>query len=209
VQLQLRAVKCMYPHIVLVRYTTVSQPECVDGWLGLQLRDKLWFSCWGSKEMTESAAKIIPLITSQESTTAALQPANVAASSSPASVQSNRALQDTQRNATTPAADDAARSGKLITSLQLQLDALQAANKTLAARSQRDGKAPDVVPAADASRLYGVIEKLLSSQQAIQERLEATNQRLQESILDLAASQRQAAQALDHAVTTRLCRSIL
>ena len=34
---------------VFIRYTTVSQPECVDGWLGMQLSDKLWFPCWNSK----------------------------------------------------------------------------------------------------------------------------------------------------------------
>ena len=63
---------CSY--ISFIRYTTVSQPECVDGWLGMQLSDNLWFPCWNSKVMSDSAARIIPLISFQEHT-AALQPA--------------------------------------------------------------------------------------------------------------------------------------
>ena len=32
-------------------YTTVSQPECVDGWLGMYIGDKLWYPLWNLKEV--------------------------------------------------------------------------------------------------------------------------------------------------------------
>ena len=175
------------PHFAMVRYTTVSQPECVDGWLGVQLSDKLWFPCWSSKDVTESAAKIAPLIASQERATAALQPANPAASSSSPSVHAVQALQALPRNAATPPppalphdsssanrplsfaaaqstpAVDVALSDKVICSLQAVLEKLEA-------------------PSADTVRLYGIVNALLSGQQAIQDRQAAIQERHEAAI---------------------------
>ena len=49
-----------------LRYTTVSQPDSVDGWLAMQLSDKLWFPCWDIATMTATAARIAPIIAAQE-----------------------------------------------------------------------------------------------------------------------------------------------
>ena len=56
------------------RYTTVSQPDSVYGWLALQLGDKLWFPGWNSAVMAETAARIVPIVTGQERAAASLQP---------------------------------------------------------------------------------------------------------------------------------------
>ncbi len=178
--------------------------------------------------MTESATRITPLIASQERAAAALQPANPSASSSSPSVQ---CIQTLPRNAATlpspvlphdsssanralsfaaaqsaPAADDAASPDDLTASLQARLEELQAANAALAARcdSGRRGYASDVWPAADAGRLYGVVDALLSNQQAMQERHEATVQKLQELLL---SNQRSLQEALasSHSLAVAAC----
>ena len=54
----------LYP--LNLRYTTVSQPDSIDGWLAVQLSDKLWFPCWNSTVMTDTAARIVPIVAAQE-----------------------------------------------------------------------------------------------------------------------------------------------
>ena len=187
------------PYHVSVRYTTVSQPECVDGWLGVQLSDKLWFPCWSSNIMTESAARMMPLIASLERTSAAQQPANPAASAPSSSIPSVQAFPASPRSAatppalqrngssanramSTPVADGAAPSDQAVVSLQERLEELQVANQALVARcaamdsSGRGVDASAVSPASDAGQLYGVIEALLSSQRSLQESLLASQQ---------------------------------
>ncbi len=189
---------------VFIRYTTVSQPECVDGWLGMQLSDKLWFPCWNSKVMSDSAARIIPLILSQERAAAALQPA------SPAPLfNASQALPASPRNAATPTAlplDGSvgkrtpsfatAHSGadavypapvdNVVTSLQSRLEELQVENRALAARpAAMDGShrsaEPSVVDAdAGAGRLYSVVEALLSSNRAMQDSHQSSLQTMQD-----------------------------
>jgi hypothetical protein len=194
------------PYHVSVRYTTVSQPECVDGWLGVQLSDKLWFPCWSSDVMTESAARMMPLIASLERTSAAQQPANPAASAPSSSISSVQAFPASPRSAatppallrngssanramSTPVADGAAPSDQAVVSLQERLEELQVANQALVARcaamdsSGRGVDASAVSPASDARQLYGVIEALLSNQQAALERHERNLQTQQESLL--------------------------
>jgi hypothetical protein len=63
------------------RYTTVSQPDSVDGWLAVQLGDKLWFPGWNSAVMAETAARIVPIVTGQERAAASLQPSTPKTSS--------------------------------------------------------------------------------------------------------------------------------
>ena len=63
------------------RYTTVSQPDSVDGWLAVQLGDKLWFPCWNSAVMAETAARIVPIVTGQERAAVSLQPSTPKSSS--------------------------------------------------------------------------------------------------------------------------------
>ena len=204
------------PYHVSVRYTTVSQPECVDGWLGVQLSDKLWFPCWSSDVMTESAARMMPLIASLERTSAAQQPANPAASAPPSSIPSVQAFPASPRSAatppallrngssanralSTPVADGVAPSDQAVVSLQERLEELQVANQALVARcaamdnSSRGVDASAVSPAAYAGQLYGVVEALLSSQRSMQEALLA-NQQAALSSLQAALSSQQAAQ---------------
>ncbi len=69
--------------LLRVRYTTVSQPESIDGWLAVQLGDKLWFPCWESRVMINTAARIVPIIAAQERAFATLPPANPSSSSPP------------------------------------------------------------------------------------------------------------------------------
>jgi hypothetical protein len=215
-----------------LRYTTVSQPECVDGWLGVQLSDKLWFPGWNSKVMSDSAARIITFIVSQERATAALQSVVPAVFSSTYSFSSSQALLASPRDAATPAAlphnisaknhappfttpaessPAAAHQApiqKIVACSQARPDELQA-NKAVAAScaavdgSLRDADPCIVAPAADAGRMYNVVEALLASQQALQDRHQASLQALQESLVSnqrllleaLAASQRQVASA--------------
>ena len=63
------------------RYTTVSQPDSVDGWLAVQLGDKLWFPGWNSAVMAETAARIVPIVTGQERAAVSLQPSTPKSSS--------------------------------------------------------------------------------------------------------------------------------
>ena len=189
---------------VFIRYTTVSQPECVDGWLGMQLSDKLWFPCWNSKVMSDSAARIIPLILSQERAAAALQPASPAPS-----FNASQALPASPRNAATPtalpldgsagkrtpsfatahsgpAAVDLAHVDDVVTSLRPRLEELQVENRALAARlAAMDGShrsaEPSVVDAdAGAGRLYSVVEALLSSNRAMQDSHQSSLQTMQD-----------------------------
>lgn len=87
--------KSQYLH---VRYTTVSQPDSVDGWLAVQLGDKLWFPCWDIQTMAATAARIIPIVTAQQHSAAILQPASPTTSGhlQPASIT-------TPANGTSPA----------------------------------------------------------------------------------------------------------
>jgi hypothetical protein len=191
---------------VFIRYTTVSQPECVDGWLGMQLSDKLWFPCWNSKVMSDSAARIIPLISSQERAAAALQPASPAPS-----FNASQALPASPRNAVTPtalsldgsagkrtpsfatahsgpAAVDPAPVDNVVASLQSRLEELQVENRALAARSaamngsQRstDPSAAAADADAGAGRLYSVVEALLSSNRAMQDSHQSSLQTMQD-----------------------------
>ena len=191
---------------VFIRYTTVSQPECVDGWLGMQLSDKLWFPCWNSKVMSDSAARIIPLISSQERAAAALQPASPAPS-----FNASQALPASPRNAATPtalpldgsagkrtpsfatahsgpAAVDPAAADNVVASLQSRLEELQVENRALAARSaamdgsHRSADASAAVADADAGagRLYSVVEALLSSNRAMQDSHQSSLQTMQD-----------------------------
>jgi hypothetical protein len=233
------AAKCLnlQAHRGFIRYTTVSQPDCVDGWLGVQLSDKLWFPCWNSKFVSDSAARIIPLIASQERTAAALQPTTSAASASP-TFSSSQALPASPRSAATPtvlpldrgagkyassfatphsgpAAVDAAPLEKVVASLQARFEELQVENRALASRSAATDNShrslgPSVVVSdADAGRLYSVIEALLASQQAMQDKHQSSLQTLQESLISnqrslqeaLAASQRQVAAAQQQIVS--------
>ena len=192
---------------VFIRYTTVSQPECVDGWLGMQLSDKLWFPCWNSKVMSDSAARIMPLISSQERAAAALQPASPAPS-----INASQALPASPRNAATPtalpldgsagkrtpsfatahsgpAAVDPAAADNVVASLQSRLEELQVENRALAARSaamdgsHRSADASAAVADADAGagRLYSVVEALLSSNRAMQDSHQSSLQTMQSS----------------------------
>jgi len=192
---------------VFIRYTTVSQPECVDGWLGMQLSDKLWFPCWNSKVMSDSAARIIPLISSQERAAAALQPASPAPS-----FNASQALPASPRNAATPtalpldgsagkrtpsfatahsgpAAVDPAAADNVVASLQSRLEELQVENRALAARSaamngsQRSADPSAAAADADAGagRLYSVVEALLSSNRAMQDSHQSSLQTMQDS----------------------------
>jgi hypothetical protein len=191
---------------VFIRYTTVSQPECVDGWLGMQLSDKLWFPCWNSKVMSDSAARIIPLISSQERAAAALQPASPAPP-----FNASQALPASPRNAATPtalpldgsagkrtpsfatahsgpAAVDPAAADNVVASLQSRLEELQVENRALAARSaamdgsHRSADASAAVADADAGagRLYSVVEALLSSNRAMQDSHQSSLQTMQD-----------------------------
>ena len=191
---------------VFIRYTTVSQPECVDGWLGMQLSDKLWFPCWNSKVMSDSAARIIPLISSQERAAAALQPASPAPS-----FNASQALPASPRNAATPtalpldgsagkrtpsfatahsgpAAVDPAPVDNVVAILQSRLEDLQVENRVLAARSaamngsQRsaDPSAAAADAGAGAGRLYSVVEALLSSNRAMQDSHQCSLQTMQD-----------------------------
>ena len=193
---------------VFIRYTTVSQPECVDGWLGMQLSDKLWFPCWNSKVMSDSAARIIPLISSQERTAAALQPASPAPP-----FNASQALPASPRNAATPTAlpldgsagkrtpsfatahsgptaVDPAAADNVVASLQSRLEELQVENRALAARSaamdgsHRSADASAAVADADAGagRLYSVVEALLSSNRAMQDSHQSSLQIMQSSL---------------------------
>jgi hypothetical protein len=192
---------------VFIRYTTVSQPECVDGWLGMQLSDKLWFPCWNIKVMSDSAARIIPLISSQERAAAALQPASPAPS-----FNASQALPASPRNAVTPtalpldgsagkrtpsfatahsgpAAVDPAPVDNAVTSLQSRLEELQVENRALAARSaamngsqkSADPSAAAADADAGAGRLYSVVEALLSSNRAMQSSHQSSLQTMQSS----------------------------
>ena len=194
---------------VFIRYTTVSQPECVDGWLGMQLSDKLWFPCWNSTVMSDSAARIIPLISSQERAAAALQPASPAPP-----FNASQALPASPRNVATPtalpldgsagkrtpsfatahsgpAAVDPAPVDNVVASLQSRLEELQVENRALAARSaamdgsHRSADASAAVADADAGagRLYSVVEALLSSNRAMQDSHQSSLQALQESLI--------------------------
>jgi hypothetical protein len=192
---------------VFIRYTTVSQPECVDGWLGMQLSDKLWFPCWNSKVMSDSAARIIPLISSLERTTAALQPASPAPS-----FNVSQALPASPRNTATPtalsfdgsagkhtpsfatahsgaAAVDPVPADNVVASLLSRLGELQVENRTLAARSAAmDGSRRSADPSAavadvDAGRLYSVVEALLASNRAMQDSHQSSLQTLQQSLI--------------------------
>jgi hypothetical protein len=177
---------CSY--ISFIRYTTVSQPECVDGWLGMQLSDNLWFPCWNSKVMSDSAARIIPLISFQEHT-AALQPATPVPSS-----HSCQGIPASPRNSATPATSlpldgsaaqfapslavsnsDAATLENVVASIKLRLDELHAEYHALAARSaatdgsrNRSADPPAAATDADARRMYSVVEALLAGNRAIQ-----------------------------------------
>ncbi len=153
--------------------------------------------------MTESAARIMPLITSLERTSAAQQPAKPAASAQPSSVPSVQAFPASPRSAatppallrngssanralSTPVADGVAPSDQAIVSLQERLEELQVANQALVTRcaamdnSGRGVDASAASPAADAGQLYGVVEALLSSQRSMQESLLASLQAAQE-----------------------------
>jgi hypothetical protein len=191
---------------VFIRYTTVSQPECVDGWLGMQLSDKLWFPCWNYKVMSDSAARMIPLIAFQDHA-ASLQPATSAPS-----LNSSQALHASPRNAATPtaalsldgsagqhapsfatahsgpAAVDPAAADNVVASLQSRLEELQVENRALAARSaamdgsHRSADASAAVADADAGagRLYSVVEALLSSNRAMQDSHQSSLQTMQD-----------------------------
>lgn len=163
--------------------------------------------------MTESAARMMTLITSQERLSVAQQPANSAASAPPSSIPSVQVFPASPRNAatppvllrngssanrtlSTPVADDVALLDKAVISMQERMEELQLENRALAARcaamdsSNRGVDASLLSPAADAGRLYDVVEALLSNQQATlsiqqatQERHERNLQTLLESLL--------------------------
>ncbi len=156
--------------------------------------------------MSDSAAKIIPLIASQERTAAALQPATPAPS-----FKSSQTLPASPRNAATPtalpldgstgkhapllaiahsvpAAVDAAPSENVVAGLQLRLHELQVENQALVARSAAtNGSSRSVDPCAvmadaDVWRLYNVVEALLASNRAMQDSLQAIQDRHQSSL---------------------------
>ena len=211
---------------MFIRYTTVSQPECVDGWLGMQLSDKLWFPCWNSKVMSDSAARIIPLISSQERAAAALQPASPAPS-----INASQALPASPRNAATPtalpldgsagkrtpsfatahsgpAAVDPAAADNVVASLQSRLEELQVENRALAARSAAmDGSHRSADPSAavadadaGAGRLYSVVEALLSSTRAMQDSHQSSLQTMQSSLQTMQSSHQCSVQALQESL---------
>ena len=213
---------------VFIRYTTVSQPECVDGWLGMQLSDKLWFPCWNSKVMSDSAARIIPLISSQERAAAALQPASPAPS-----FNASQALPASPRNAATPtalpldgsagkrtpsfatahsgpAAVDPAPVDNVVASLQSRLEDLQVENRALAARSaamngsQRSADPSAAAADADAGagRLYSVVEALLSSNRAMQDSHQSCLQTMQDRHQSSLQTMQSSLQALQSSLQT-------
>jgi hypothetical protein len=70
-------------HPLRARYTTVSHPESIDGWLAVQLGDKLWFPCWDSRVVADTAARIIPIIAAQERASSNAPPATSASATPP------------------------------------------------------------------------------------------------------------------------------
>jgi len=206
----------LFTNVVFIRYTTVSQPECVDGWLGMQLSDKLWFPCWNHKVMSDSAARMIPLIAFQDHA-ASLQPATSAPS-----LNSSQALHASPRNAATPtaalpldgsagqhapsfanahsgpAAVDPSALEKVVAGLQLRLEELQVENRALAAlsaathSSRRSADPPAAVSDADAGRMHSIVQALLASNRAMQDSFQSNLQVLQESLISNQCSLKEA-----------------
>lgn len=160
--------------------------------------------------MSDSAAKITPLIASQERTAAASQPAFPAPS-----FKSNQALPASPINAATPTAlsldgsagkhapslavahsvpatVDAAPLEKAVAGLQLRLHELQVENQALVAAatngSSRSVDPSAVIADADARHLYSVAEALLASNRAMQDSLQAIQDRHQSSLQSLQES---------------------
>jgi hypothetical protein len=171
----------------MFRYTTVSQPEFVDGWLGMQLSDKLWFPCWNAALMSESAAKIMPLITSQERSIVSLR-------SSAAAIPASSSFSTGQTplcQAATAASSFNQGSGNL-------------ASFCSRVAAEKEAISKNASPAGvETGQLYSIIEALISSQQAMHDRHHASLQALHNSLISnqcllqeaLAATQRQLATA--------------
>ena len=47
-------------------YTTVSSPDCVDGWLGIMIGDALWYPLWEQNHIESTAKEIVKLINSSQ-----------------------------------------------------------------------------------------------------------------------------------------------
>ncbi len=176
--------------------------------------------------MSDSAARMIPLIAVQDHA-ASLQPATSAPS-----LNSSQALHASPRNAATPtaalpldgsagqhapsfanahsgpAAVDPSALEKVVAGLQLRLEELQVENRALATRSAATHSA--AVSDADAGRMHSIVQALLASNRAMQDRFQSNLQVLQESLISnqcslkeaLAASHLQAASAQAAAAQT-------
>jgi hypothetical protein len=200
---------------VFVRYTTVSQPEFVDGWLGVQLSDRLWFPCWNIEVMSDSAAKIAHSIVSRDRCVNSTIPhANSMAPSSLTSTSSSQAQflptatallqdRDISKQASSHAivepglsTVDSAPFKSTVSALQTRLDEVHASNAALTARFAATERCPtssDATPAYCVEKLCGVVEALLRNQEATQDRHQASLKVLQDSLV---ANQRSLQEAL-------------
>ncbi len=156
--------------------------------------------------MPDSAARIIPLLASQERATALTfsgsqtLPASPRNAATPAAVPlDGNAGQRAPSFACVrsgPAAVDVAASENVVAGLQLRLEELQAENRALTARcaathgSRRSSDPPAAVAGAgagadagaDAGRLHSVIEALLGSNRAFQDSHQSCLQTMQKSL---------------------------
>jgi hypothetical protein len=194
-------------------YTTVSDPESVDGWLGVQLSDKLWFPCWNSQGMAATAAKIVPIVAAQGRATAASfttsrsptvnapravtpfapmtpsAPADPGASASASVPASPLCLAPLEQNVSEPLnrADDLSRATEAIKSPE-RASASRPATSAAWLESCCAAQSPPIPPpvAASTSHLHGAIEtlcQLLTSQQAMQASHQASQQAMQEALI--------------------------
>jgi hypothetical protein len=77
-------------------YTTTSQPECCDGWIGITIGDSLWYPLWSESQVDSTAKDISKVIGSlgmrngrNISSPTPAPPAQPIEISTPASVNSN------------------------------------------------------------------------------------------------------------------------
>jgi hypothetical protein len=54
-------------------YTTVSTPDCCDGWLGIMLGDQLWYPLWDENQVESTARQLASMIGSSSK---AIEPIN-------------------------------------------------------------------------------------------------------------------------------------
>ena len=43
-------------------YTTVSEPDCCDGWLGIQIGDALWYPLWDQSAVLHTVDSLLSVI---------------------------------------------------------------------------------------------------------------------------------------------------